>query len=157
MKSNGLCPRGLPGDKSLSFGPLQAGTDAEWNFDRQQVSALKNLCKVSGGQERLDLSTCWQRMDKILARDISTWFYILVTLILLVDFFLTHTGLALFKRLAKEDVIDEVAFFDFPEYQETPEPMTAHVIEDLPEESTEDEHVDSDQRRNRYKRASLKK
>ncbi|NQZ59257.1 MAG: hypothetical protein HRT88_17525, partial [Lentisphaeraceae bacterium] len=147
----------MVGDKSLSFGPLQAGTDAEWSFDKTQVEAVKNLSKNSGGQERLDLSTSWQRMNKILAQDISNWFLCTAAILLLLEFFLTHTGMSLFKKNTNsEDLTEEITFFDFEENKTAP---VLSKVEDTPQEVIGEQISGNgaEQRRSRYDRAKLKK
>jgi len=49
----------LPGGGSLPFGPESIGTSPEWSFDPDSRTELKSASELSGGKERLDLSTAF--------------------------------------------------------------------------------------------------
>lgn len=72
-------------DVALPFGPLNAGTDAEWSFDRERVAELKRVAARSGGEERLDLSTVWDAPRRKDFSDIQAPLLILLLLVLLVE------------------------------------------------------------------------
>lgn len=47
------------GGAALPFGPLIAGPGVEWAFDRDRITELLNVSRLSGGGERLDLTKIW--------------------------------------------------------------------------------------------------
>lgn len=48
------------GNQVISFGPVTLGRSPEWDFDQARVNELKHLARLTGGEERLDLSRIWQ-------------------------------------------------------------------------------------------------
>ncbi len=47
-------------DFALPFGPLVAGSNLEWTFDRARLLELQSVARATGGVERLDLTRIWQ-------------------------------------------------------------------------------------------------
>lgn len=45
---------------TLPFGPLVAGSNLEWTFDRARLLELQSVSRATGGMERLDLTKIWQ-------------------------------------------------------------------------------------------------
>jgi len=64
------------GKAAFNFGPIVAGMDAEWAFDRSRITELQNVSRMSGGQERVDLSKIWQAPRRTEFRDIRAWLII---------------------------------------------------------------------------------
>ncbi|NIP98913.1 MAG: hypothetical protein GWO24_38165, partial [Akkermansiaceae bacterium] len=49
------------GPHALSFGPVVVGSSAEWAFDPDRLSELREVSRLSGGRELIDLSKAWVR------------------------------------------------------------------------------------------------
>ncbi len=44
---------------TIPFGPVEAGSNLEWNFDPARILELKSVARATGGVERLDLAKIW--------------------------------------------------------------------------------------------------
>jgi hypothetical protein len=77
---------------TLPFGPIVAGSNAEWSFDRTRLGELENLARSSGGTERLDLEDIWRAPRQPAFRDLRAWLLGLLLAIFVVDAFLTRLG-----------------------------------------------------------------
>ncbi len=44
---------------TLPFGPIVAGSNLEWTFDRARLLELESVARATGGVERLDLTQIW--------------------------------------------------------------------------------------------------
>lgn len=79
------------GRTAIPFGPVLAGSNAEWQFRPEALTELRALSGLTGGHERLDLATSWEAppQERFAAMDR----YLLGLLALLV------VGEALFTRL----------------------------------------------------------
>lgn len=49
------------GGTALPVGPVVVGSGAEWRFDRERVSELRETATASGGGELVDLTKAWRR------------------------------------------------------------------------------------------------
>jgi hypothetical protein len=45
---------------TIPFGPLVAGSNLEWTFDRARLLELESVARATGGVDRLDLTKIWQ-------------------------------------------------------------------------------------------------
>ena len=142
------------GDYTIPFGPLQAGIDMEWVFDRERIQDLQTVSQLSGGEERSDLSQAWQRPEKKLYRDLSIWFLITALLLFLWELYSYRVGFAKRAQIADGSSYAEELLkgldFDAGKAKES-KPEEIQLQED-PELNTTDNR---DKRRDRYRRAKL--
>lgn len=102
------------GSHSLSFGPLVLGRNPEWNFDPARVNELRQLARVSGGGERLDLSEIWQAPRRSTFTNLQAPLLIVLLLLILAEILFTRLGSRWPNlRLARESV---------PETNRSPKP-----------------------------------
>lgn len=80
------------GDAALPFGPVTAGVDAEWTFDRARLQELRTLAEQTGGGERLDLATIWDAPRRPAYRDLRPWLYSSLLLLILGEALVSRTG-----------------------------------------------------------------
>jgi hypothetical protein len=80
------------GSSALAFGPVTAGLDAEWEFDPARVDELRQLAEVSGGEERIDLSTVWSAPRRSSFLDLRPHLAVALLLALLADALVTRMG-----------------------------------------------------------------
>jgi hypothetical protein len=83
------------GTAALPFGPITAGIDAEWAFDRERIEELKTLAAMVGGEERLDLASIWKAPRRSAFRDLRPWLYSTLVSLLLLEALLSRTGWSL--------------------------------------------------------------
>lgn len=83
------------GGAVLPFGPVAAGSSAEWSFDHDRVRELRQLSERSGGRERLDLATIWDAPRAIQVRSVRNWLLALWLGLLVVDAALTRLDVSL--------------------------------------------------------------
>lgn len=86
------------GDAALPFGPVNAGSTAEWQFDRARVAEMKQVSARSGGEERVDLSTIWKAPRKREFVDIRPIGLVAFLGLFLIEALLTRIGWELPKR-----------------------------------------------------------
>ena len=144
------------GDYTIPFGPLQAGIDMEWVFDRERIQELQSVSQVSGGKERSDLAKAWERPEKNLYRDITIWFLILAFLLFLWELYATRIGYGRASRSAYSNpYADELLKgLDFDSVATTGAKVQVTEADDEIAELKEDH---SAQRRDRYRRAKMDK
>ncbi|MES2466099.1 MAG: VWA domain-containing protein [Verrucomicrobiota bacterium] len=80
------------GTQVIPFGPLAAGTNAEWTFDPARQEELRQTAAASGGRELLDLAAAWQSPPLPQFRDLRPWILPLLVLLLLADALVTRLG-----------------------------------------------------------------
>jgi uncharacterized membrane protein len=80
------------GDHALSFGPVVTGVSPEWAFDRTRVTELRNLARLTGGEERLDLSATWTAPRRPAFADLRTWLLLALLALLLLEALQTRMG-----------------------------------------------------------------
>ncbi|MBE7493811.1 MAG: VWA domain-containing protein [Verrucomicrobiaceae bacterium] len=147
------------GKQALVFGPVMAGTSAEWAFDEARTQELRDTSSASGGRELLDLAQAWRspKVERFL--DLGGWLLLLTLLLVLFEALITRMGwrmpeLAwagwrsmLPKREAKpaEAVSRHRAMLGGAKSSETPETPPSTVP--TPVEATDE------QRRSRFARA----
>ena len=83
------------GDVVLPFGPIAASIDPEWAFDPARLQALKTLSQLSGGVERLDLTTVWDAPAVAGLVDLRPWLLVAFLLSFLADALCTRLGMRL--------------------------------------------------------------
>ena len=49
------------GSHALPFGPVAVANSAEWSFDPERLTEFREVARLSGGRELVDLSTAWIR------------------------------------------------------------------------------------------------
>lgn len=77
---------------TLPFGPIVAGSNAEWSFDRTRLGELEHLAQSSGGTERLDLEDIWRAPRQLAFRDIRPWLLGLLLALFVIDALITRLG-----------------------------------------------------------------
>ncbi len=80
------------GNTALTFGPIVAGTNPEWSFDKSRIKELKHLSNLSGGTERINLSDIWSVPQEKAQRDISNWFLVCFLCLFLLETLVTRIG-----------------------------------------------------------------
>ena len=80
------------GRYALPFGPVASGVNPEWNFDRARVAELQNVARVSGGEERIDLSKVWQSPRQEEFNGIRAWLLAALLVVFLVEVLATRLG-----------------------------------------------------------------
>ncbi len=80
------------GTHVIPFGPLAAGSNAEWSFDPARQEELRQTAAFSGGRELLDLAAAWQSPPLPQFRDLRPWILPLLVILLLADALMTRLG-----------------------------------------------------------------
>lgn len=80
------------GPHALAFGPVTAGSSAEWSFESERLSELREVSRLSGGRELVDLSQAWVRPPAIHSTDLRIPLLLLALLIMLLDALITRMG-----------------------------------------------------------------
>lgn len=80
------------GKFTIPFGPIITGTNPEWTLDRERVVELQNVSRLSGGEERVDLSKVWQAPRREAFRDLRPWLLGVLLLAFLADALFTRLG-----------------------------------------------------------------
>jgi hypothetical protein len=73
------------GPYAFPFGPVVAGRNPEWDLDPARVRELQTVANVSGGAERLDLTTIWDAPRASSFLDIHLWLLSAALLCVLFD------------------------------------------------------------------------
>lgn len=80
------------GKSAFNFGPITAGTDPEWTFDRTRITELKGVSRLSGGEERVDLTKIWQAPRRMEFRDVRDVLIILLLCLFILETLATRLG-----------------------------------------------------------------
>ena len=80
------------GTYAIPFGPVAAGTNPEWTFDRQRVAELQNVARRSGGGERIDLSKVWQAPRQPEFSDVRAWLLVALLVAFVAEALCTRLG-----------------------------------------------------------------
>lgn len=80
------------GAVALPFGPLAVGTRPEWAFDPDRVEELRTVSRVSGGEERVDLSTAWAPTLARTPRDLRPWLLVAWVVVFLAEALQSRIG-----------------------------------------------------------------
>lgn len=83
------------GDHALPFGPLSVPLSAEWAFDPARLADLRLAARRTGGVERSDLSTAWERPPVVQHADLRIPLAVLALVLVLMDAFVSKTGFRL--------------------------------------------------------------
>ena len=91
------------GQFAVPFGPIVAGSNPEWVFDRERVAELQSVSAISGGVERVDLSKIWQAPRREEFRDLRAPLLVLLLLAFVADTLFTRLGWQLpkFEKLSR--------------------------------------------------------
>lgn len=80
------------GGTALPFGPVSIGSDAEWQFEPERVSELRETATASGGEEIVDLTKAWRKPPSPEFSSIRGWLATAVLLLFLLEAFVTRAG-----------------------------------------------------------------
>ncbi|NNC90323.1 MAG: VWA domain-containing protein [Akkermansiaceae bacterium] len=80
------------GPHAIPFGPLVVGSSAEWSFDPDRLKELREVSRLSGGRELLDLSTAWLRPPATHSTDLRLPLLIAALAIMLFEALITRMG-----------------------------------------------------------------
>ncbi len=83
------------GKHTLPFGPLTLGNDAEWAFNRDRISELRAVSRVSGGVERLDLTQIWGAPRPPQFASLRVWSLAALALLFVIECLVTRLGIRL--------------------------------------------------------------
>lgn len=86
------------GEFTLPFGPVLAGSNIEWSFDRARVAELRALSRETGGVERVDLGGAWEAPRRAAWLDIRSWLLLASLVAFLADALATRLGWEEFSR-----------------------------------------------------------
>ena len=78
------------GKVALPFGPILAASNVEWQFRHEAVTELQALSSMTGGRERLDLSTAWEAPSERRFSELRPWLLALLLAMVVVDALLTR-------------------------------------------------------------------
>lgn len=73
------------GKTVLPFGPVFAGTNVEWAFDRARLKELQEVSRVSGGEERADLQSIWKARPTGHLKDLRSWILVMLLISVVVE------------------------------------------------------------------------
>lgn len=90
----GLVIRGAvqAGPHALAFGPVVVGSSAEWAFDPDRLAELREVSRLSGGRELIDLSKAWIRPPATHSTDLRLPLLLAALLLMLLDALITRMG-----------------------------------------------------------------
>lgn len=90
----GLVIRGAvqAGSHALAFGPVVVGSSAEWSFEPERLSELREVSRLSGGRELIDLSKAWVRPPAIHSSKLRLPLLLVAILVILLDALITRMG-----------------------------------------------------------------
>lgn len=80
------------GPHAMAFGPVTAGSSAEWSFEPERLAELREVSRLSGGRELVDLSQAWIRPPAVQATNLRIPLLLLTLLIMLLDALITRMG-----------------------------------------------------------------
>ncbi len=73
------------GNQTLPFGPVMVGRNPEWDFDQRRIHELRDLARVTGGGERLDLPSVWQATGSSRSQSLVPYLLIAALLLFLIE------------------------------------------------------------------------
>ena len=80
------------GSHALPFGPVVVGSSAEWSFDPERLAELREVSRLSGGRELIDLSQAWIRPPAIHSSNLRIPLLLLALFVMLLDALITRMG-----------------------------------------------------------------
>ena len=89
------------GQYALPFGPVTAGTDPEWSFDRARVAELQAVARQSGGGEQINLSKIWQAPHRQEFSDVRPWLLVALLVLFIAEALSTRLGWQMPKGLVR--------------------------------------------------------
>lgn len=92
------------GANAIPFGPILLGRSPEWDFEAERIDELRHLARLSGGEERLDLSRIWESPRQIAFTDLRLPLLLLFFFLFLIEAAWTRLGGRLPKRMILERV-----------------------------------------------------
>ncbi len=140
-------------DAAIPFGPIVAGSAAEWAFDTARVEELRETSNTSGGTAILELTDAWRMPPSPGFESVRSWFLVAALLVFLLEAYATRTGWrlpflpsqSLAHSKSRNPVRHTVEAPTLPTEQSEPEQSTPESIE--PTESS------SESRKSRFNRA----
>ncbi len=145
------------GDHAIPFGPLSVPLSAEWSFDPARLADLRLASRLTGGVERTDLSTAWERPPVVRHGDLRIPLATLALLLILFDAFATKTGFRLPKpalpNLPSIPRARPAAKIIKPPKIATPTPQPVHKPAPTPSEDPAPESESATRRRRRFIKA----
>ncbi len=109
-------------DVAIPFGPVMVGTSAEWAFDPDRVTELRQASDASGGKELLELTEAWNKPEVRAYTGFLPWLFSLLLLLVLADALVTRTGWKFPEFSAVRQKIP-----DFKRAKKKDDPRTAEV------------------------------
>ncbi len=137
------------GKHTIPFGPLTAGSNAEWAFDPARVEELRQVSAQTGGRELVDLGDVWKSPPISELTDLRRWLLPLALLLILADALITRMGwrmpqLALARRPREKRA---------PIHKPAIAPPPSVAAKEAPEPDVAREDPGATQRRIRFARA----
>ena len=80
------------GSHALPFGPVAVANSAEWSFDPERLSEFREVARLSGGRELVDLSTAWIRPPSTASTTLRAPLLLLLLVTVLLDALITRMG-----------------------------------------------------------------
>jgi len=80
------------GSHALPFGPVAVANSAEWSFDPERLSEFREVARLSGGRELVDLSTAWIRPPSTASTTLRVPLFLLLLAAVLFDALITRMG-----------------------------------------------------------------
>jgi uncharacterized membrane protein len=80
------------GKYTIPFGPIMAGSNAEWTFDPARLTELLALSRASGGVERIDLTGIWKAPRREEFADLRPWLLTALLVLFVLDAWLSRLG-----------------------------------------------------------------
>src|SRR5690606_30738712 len=148
------------GRHSLSFGPLVLGRTPEWDFDPARVEELRHLSRLSGGEERLDLSQVWLAPRRATFTSLQPPLLITLPLLILAEILHTRLG-ARWTKFRRHRANDETKSSRIPKKKSrkqklpTPPPPEEKAAKPQPPSPVPEETATRRDRFNRAKRRGL--
>jgi len=137
------------GKAVVPFGPLSLGMSPEWKFEKDRVRELKHTAALTGGEERLDLSTVWNAPREATYRGFRSLILWILLFVFLTEALITRIGYTIPEFQIPTSWIPSIGKIKFSRKKKSAEdpPQT-------PSEPPTEEIPQSDQdRRSRFERA----
>ena len=80
------------GSHALPFGPVAVANSAEWSFDPERLTEFREVARLSGGRELVDLSTAWIRPPSTASTTLRIPLLLLLLVTVLLDALITRMG-----------------------------------------------------------------
>jgi uncharacterized membrane protein len=142
----------IVGKHTLPFGPLSAGSNAEWAFDPARVDELRQVAAQSGGRERVDLRDVWQSPPLKQLTDLRRWLLPLALVLILADALISRMGWRL-PKLALARPVRERRHVPSPPAIPAPASVAEEPASEVPAPAVPAEDTSAARRRRRFARA----